>query len=110
MELDNLFPLIFAAIVVVVGGRFLYGRIKHGSWTGSFLKGRIERTVGEVALASGVTTQTLAVHSMRADSGEDAFVALVFVAKAPLGASMQPFKLTRSQARELAQYLTQAAN
>jgi len=100
---------LFVAIFVGVAGRFLYGRIKHGSWTGSLLKGRIDRTVGEITLSSGFTTQTLAVHSMRADGGAEGFVALVFVAKAPLGASMQPHRLTKSQARELANYLTRAA-
>ena len=106
MDLSTLFV---AAIVVLVGGRFLYGRMKHGSWTGSLLKGRIDRTIGEITLSSGFATQTLAVHSMRADAGAEGFVALVFVAKAPLGASMQPHRLTKRQARELASYLTQAA-
>jgi hypothetical protein len=42
------------------------------------------------------------------DNGEE-FVGLVIVAKAALAASMQPYKLSKTQARELAGYLNQAA-
>jgi hypothetical protein len=103
------FALFLAAILVIGVGPLLYGRIKHGSWTGSFLKGRIDRTIGEVTVSSGFATQTFAIHSMQANTGEADFVALVFVAKAPLGASMQPYKLTKVQAQELANYLMEAA-
>lgn len=101
--------MIFLGIFALVAGRFLFGRIRYGSWTGSFLKARIERTVGEIKLSSGFATLKLVVHAMRADAGEDKSVALVFIAAAPLGASLQPHKLSRTQARELALYLNQAA-
>lgn len=104
------FPLIFVAIFVLVGGRFVYGRIKHGSWTGAFLGGSIDRTFGELQLSKGaVSSQTLKVVSLRDASGLEDFVGLVFTAKAPMGASMQPFKLTKSQAQELATFLSMAA-
>jgi len=105
----DLFSYVFPAIFLLVVGRFLYGRFKHGSWTGSFLRGRIDRTIGEVTLSSGFVTQTLTVHAMRAQAGEEDFVAMTLVAKALLGASMHPYKLTKGQARELANYLAQAA-
>ena len=106
----DFFPVIFFAIFVLVGGRFIYGRIKHGSWTGAFLGGSIDRTFGELQLSKGLTSsQTLKVVSLSDASGREDFVGLVFTAKAPLGASMQPFKLTKAQAQELATYLSMAA-
>lgn len=100
-------PLLFAGVFVFVIGKLLYGRMRHGSWTGSFLGGSIERTVGEVALDSQmIASQILKVHVMKG-AGED-FVAMVLVSKAPLGASMQPIKLTREQAGTLAGFLQEA--
>ena len=102
--------LIFFAIFAVVVGRFLYGRFKYGSWTGSFLKGRIERTVGEVELSKSMaSTQTLNIHAMKSYEGDEDFVGLVVVSKAALGASMQPYKLSKAQAQQLASFLNQAA-
>lgn len=102
--------LIFFAFFALIAGRFLYGRLKYGSWTGSFLKGSIERTIGEVQLSSGIGgTQTLKVHTLRSDEGDGQFVGLVIVSKAALAASMQPYRLSKAQAQELARYLTQAA-
>jgi hypothetical protein len=96
-------------VFVVVIGRILYGRLRHGSWTGSFVGGSIERTAGELSLSGSLmSSHTLKVHVMKA-SGEPDFVALVLVSKAPLAASMQPIKLTREQAAELAGYLQDAA-
>lgn len=102
--------LIFFAIFALILGRFLYGRLKYGSWTGSFLKGSIDRTIGEVQLAKSLGgTHTLKVHTLRSDEDDGRFVGLVVVSKAPLAASMQPYRLTKAQARELASLLTQAA-
>ena len=102
--------VIFFAIFALVAGRFLYGRLKYGSWTGAFLKGSIDRTVGEVELAQGMSrTQTLTVQLMKGSENSEEFVGLVAVSKAALGASMQPYKLSKAQARELAGYLNQAA-
>jgi hypothetical protein len=102
--------ILFLTIFALVGGRFVYGRLKYGSWTGAFLKGSIKRTVGEVALAQGMGgTQTLSVQLMKGSEGGEEFVGLVVVSKAALGASMQPYKMSKGQARELANYLNQAA-
>jgi hypothetical protein len=104
------FALVIPAIFLLVLGRFLYGRIKHGSWTGSFLGGRIERTIGEVPLTKVFgTSQKMKVHAMRPTDRGEPFVALVVTAKAPMSASMVPYKLTRSQALELADCLKRAS-
>ena len=88
--------ILFFAIFTLVAGRFLYGRLKYGSWTGAFLKGSIERTVGEVALAQGMSgTRTLSVQLMKGSEDGEEFVGLVVVSKAALGASMQPYKIRR---------------
>ena len=102
--------LIFWVAFAVVAGRFLYGRLKFGSWTGSFLKGSIEHTIGEIQLSSGMgRTQTLKVQTLRGVDGEGQFVGLVIVSKAALAVSMQPYRLSKAEARELARILGQAA-
>jgi hypothetical protein len=102
--------LIFFAVFAFIAVRFLYGRLKYGSWTGSFLKGSIDRTIGELQLSSGIGgTQTLKVQTLRSADGEGEFVGLVIISKAALAASMQPYRLSKAQAKELASYLAQAA-
>ncbi len=100
--------LFFAAFLLVPAWLF-YGRYKHGSWTGSFLGGRIVRTLGEITLSSGFSSSKIEVHAMHGDTGEPDFVGLVFVAKAPLAASINPHKLTKVQAIQLASLLAKAA-
>ncbi len=103
--------LFLPAFVLLIGGRFLYGRLKYGSWTGSFLKGKIESTSGEVEVARAMgTTQKLTVYTMRNEGTGETFVGLVISAKAAFGASMAPYKLSKSQSTELAAYLTRAAS
>jgi hypothetical protein len=75
----------------------------------SLLGGSIEREFGEIPLEGGALhSQKLKVYAMKSPSGER-FVGVSIVAKAPLAASMTPFKLTSTQARELAGLLTRAA-
>jgi hypothetical protein len=106
--MDN-YQLIFFAVFALVAGSFLFKRLKYGSWTGAFLKGSVEQTYGEVLLSGGmVSSQVLKVVDLRDDNGE-AFVGLVITAKAPLAASMTPFRLSKDQARELAGLLSMAA-
>ncbi len=103
------FQLIFFAVFALVAGSFLFGRLKYGSWTGAFLKGSIEQTYGEVLLSGGVaSSQVLKVVELR-DANGQAFVGLVITAKAPLAASMTPYRLSKDQARELSGLLTLAA-
>lgn len=103
------FQLAFFGVFALVAGSFLLGRLKYGSWTGAFLKGSIERTYGEVQLSRGAaSSQVLKVVELR-DSGGQKFVGLVVTAKAPLAASMTPYKLSKDQARELSSLLATAA-
>ena len=103
------FKLIFFGVFALVVGSFLWRRVKYGSWTGAFLKGNIEQTYGEVALSrSSMNSLVLKIVAMRDGDGES-FVGLVITAKAPLAASMAPYRLTKDQARELAGFLNQAS-
>ena len=103
------FQLILFGVFALVAGIFLFGRLKYGSWTGAFLKGSIEQTYGEIQLAGGVaSSQVLKVVELRDGNGQ-AFVGLVITAKAPLAASMTPYRLSKDQARELSGLLSLAA-
>lgn len=102
--------VIFFAVFAFIAGSYVFRRLKYGSWTGAFLKGSIERTIGEVELASGMgSSQKLTIQLMKGSSNGEEFVGLVVVSKAMLAASMQPYRLSKIQARELASYLDQAA-
>jgi hypothetical protein len=104
------FQFIFFAVFALIAGSFLFGRLKYGSWTGALLKGSIEQTYGEIMLSGGLaSSQVLKVVEMRDGNGQ-AFVGLVITAKAPLAASMTPYRLSKDQARELSGLLSLAAN
>ena len=103
------FQLIFFGVFALIAGGFLFARLKYGSWTGAFLKGSIEQTYGEVLLSGGIaSSQVLKVVELRDGNGQ-AFVGLVITAKAPLAASMTPYRLSKDQARELSGLLSLAA-
>ena len=103
------FQLMFFGVFALVAGSFLFRRLKYGSWTGAFLKGSIEQTYGEVVLSGGVaSSQVLKVVELRDGNGQ-AFIGLVITAKAPLAASMTPYRLSKDQARELSGLLSLAA-
>jgi hypothetical protein len=103
------FQLVIFIVFALVAGSFLLGRLKYGSWTGAFLKGRIEQTYGEVQLSRGVgSSQVLKVVELK-DSGGRKFLGLVVTAKAPLAASMSLYRLSKEQARELSSLLAMAA-
>lgn len=103
------FELIFFGVFALVVGSFIFGRLKYGSWTGAFLKGTIEQTYGEVLLSGGAaSSQVLKVVELRDGNGLT-FVGLVITAKAPLAASMTPYRLSKDQARELSGLLSVAA-
>jgi hypothetical protein len=103
------FQFIFFAVFALIVGGFLFGRLKYGSWTGALLKGSIEQTYGEIMLSGGLaSSQVLKVVEMRDGNGQ-AFVGLVITAKAPLAASMTPYRLSKDQARELSGLLSLAA-
>ena len=97
----------------IVGGIlafFLYRYVRSGSLAGALLGGKIVQEVGEIRLDEGLaSSQTLKVHAMQSHSGEN-FVGVALVSKAALGASMMPFRLSKSQARALIQLLERAAS
>ena len=107
--MDKYFPLIFAAIFVLVVGNMLYGRLKFGSWTGALLKGSIEKTHGEVAIhGSRGGSQVMKVLTLREDDG-DRVIGLVITAKSGMSVNMTPFRLSKEQSRQLADLLALAA-
>ena len=103
---DYIFPAFFVLFV----GTFVFRFIRHGSLTGAFLGGYIKQTVGEIALSkNSFSSRVLKIQTMDAEVGEEPCVALSIISKAPLGVSMAPFKLTATQAKELAKLLQQAS-
>lgn len=109
MDSDLSLIAIAAAFVVIVG-RFAYGWLKYGSWTGARLKGRIERTVGEVDFSGDDDrSRTMEVHIMQGDESNVPFVGLVIHGGSLRRASIQTYRLSGDQARELTTYLNQAA-
>ena len=104
--MEYVFFAVFAAFILYFAWRFARG----GSLVGALLGGSIEKECGEISLqAGGLTSQRLKVYAMRSSSGER-FVGVAIVAKAPVGASMTPFKLTYEQAQELASILSQTCS
>ncbi len=105
MDLEFLFWLIFAAVVAHLGWRyFSNGR----SLTGALLGGRVNREVDEIRLSDGsLGSQVLRVLEMESSEGQR-FIALAAVSKAPLAASLVPYRLGHSQAQQLITLLQRA--
>jgi hypothetical protein len=103
---ENLFPFIPLAILAVFAWRYF----KSGSLVGAMLGGRVRETVGEIALTSGsFGSRTLKVQILDDDDATNPTVALVLTSKALLAASMVPIKISRTDARALADLLMSAA-
>ncbi|QQP96423.1 hypothetical protein [Lysobacter enzymogenes] len=103
--MDVLVPLIVLGVLAY----FILRYARHGSLTGAMLGGAIKRELGKVELnRSAVLSQILNVFRMEAADGEH-FVALSVVSKAPLAVSMVPYRLSKTQAQELARLLQLAA-
>ena len=97
------------AVVAFVAGSLVYGRIKYGSWAGALVKAAIERTVGTVKPASLMASVTFDICKLHVSNSGDKAVALVVKTRAPFSVSIQAYKLSATQAIELATYLTQAS-
>jgi hypothetical protein len=103
---ENFFPLLPLAIFAFFGYRYF----KNGSLVGALLGGRVGETLGEVALASGsFTSRVLKVQLLDDDNSTDPSVILVLTSKAPLAASVAPIKMSRNDARTLAELLMRAS-
>jgi hypothetical protein len=88
---------------------FAWRYFKNGSLVGALLGGRVTETIGEISLSSsGFTSRVLRVSLMAAAEGQPKDIALAITSKAALGASVVPFKLSRSQALELVSILQRA--
>jgi hypothetical protein len=104
-NLQQIFPLIPLLILVFFGWRYF----KNGSLVGALLGGRLTDTIGEIALSSsGMTSRVLRVSLMAALEGAPKDIAFAITSKAALGASVVPFKLSRTQALELVTLLQRA--
>jgi hypothetical protein len=102
----DLYVLGFFVLLLVF---FVSRYLRYGSITGFLLGGRIDQTIGEVIVSSsGMSSQVLKVGLMQSP-GKGSVVALSFVSKAVLGASLAPIALTKEQARSLSELLAQAA-
>jgi hypothetical protein len=98
------------AFLVVMIAAFGFRYFRYGSLTGALLGGRVERTVGEIALSAKVGSRVLKVDILRKHQQSEACVALSLVSKATFGASMVPIELTNAQAKTLAELLAKAVN
>jgi hypothetical protein len=105
MKFEYLFWVFFIAILANILWKFF----RNGSFTCAMLGGRIIREIGEVPLAKGsLSSQVLRVLELESTNGEK-FLGLSVVSKAPLAASMTPYRLTRDQAKELIALLQKAS-
>ena len=102
------FNYVFWAIVAFVVANLAWRYFRSGSLTGAMLGGKIQREVGQTLISSGsFSSQTLKVYSMESSDGES-FIGMSLIYKAPLAVSMQPIKLSKSQAQDLVRLLQQA--
>jgi len=100
------FFLIFVAGILI----FVLKFIRHGSLTGALLGGSIEKELAEIPLEGGrLSSQSLKVYTLRSPDGAS-FVGLSIVSKAPLSASMVPYRLSFEQARALSEVLNSATS
>jgi hypothetical protein len=109
MRMDTI-TLLFLGVFALVVCNLVYRYFRHGSFTGAFLAGTIDRAVGEVALSrANMTSPAIKVYAMRSGDRGNSFVGIDLTAKAPLAASVQPFKLTRAQEQVLATLLEETS-
>lgn len=106
MKFEHLFWGFFVGVLAHLAWRyFRNGR----SLTGVMLGGRISREIGEIPLSQGsFSSQVLRVWDMESPEGER-FIGLSVVSKAPLAASMIPYRLSHTQAQQLISLLQRAS-
>jgi hypothetical protein len=103
---------LFSLFILILLGSFAWRYFRAGSLVGAMLGGRVRETLGEIPLQKspgGFSSTILRVHVVEPRNGGEPFIGLAVTNKAPLGASMVPFRLTREQAREAAELLRRAA-
>jgi hypothetical protein len=101
---DYFFWGLFAFVVANMAWRYF----RSGSFTGAMLGGKIQREVGQTSISGSLfSSQMLKVYSMESSEGES-FIGMSLVYKAPFAVSMQPIKLSKSQAQDLVRLLQAA--
>jgi hypothetical protein len=97
MKLDNLFFIIFGAIVLYM----IYQVISKGGLKGAVFGSKISKTIGEIKLKEGgLSSQVLRVHLL-----ENGDVGIEQTAKAFFGFSVTGFTLTQQQSEDLVMFL-----
>jgi hypothetical protein len=103
--MDQIFPFLPLAIFAYFGWRYF----RNGSLVGALLGSRIIDPIGEVDLApSGMVSRVLRVATLAPTADGSPDVALSITSKAKFGASLVPFRLSRSQAQQLIELLQRA--
>jgi hypothetical protein len=107
--MEDLFPIVFFAILALVVVPLVYRWIRYRSFSAAMFGAPIANTLGEITLQeSSFHSSVLRVHALGSDTDQQRFVGLQLISKAPLAASTMPVKLTIAQARELARLLDRA--
>ena len=103
------FEYLFWAFFIAIFANMVWKYFRNGrSLTGAMLGGRIKHEISKIELTRGpMPSQVLHVMAMESSEGEY-FVGLSLVSKAPLGASMIPYRLNASQAQKLIVLLQRA--
>lgn len=105
----NDFENLFFLIPLGIAAFFLYRFFKYGGLAGALLGSRLDDAVGEVELDTPMMKTRIRVHRMETQADREPMVAVVFSSSAKLSASMTPYKMSSSQAQELARLLEKAA-
>lgn len=108
MDFESTFSFLFFAVFALLVGAFIFKMIKHGGLKAAFFDAPIERTVGEVAGASGkLMSMAVKVHILGGGAPDKA-IGLEFVAKSIGSYQMTPITLSASEAKKLATLLQSA--
>ena len=104
--MSNYFPLIFLGFIASI---ILYSYLRYGGIKAAMFGARIRRTVDEIRVRKGsLVRMKLRVHSLEDSSSAEPRVGLELVTTAVLSYSMMPVSLSREEARELCQFLSDA--
>jgi hypothetical protein len=103
MNIDDPVPYIIGLVLALVGGSFIWKRIKYGSFKGAMFGSVLRSTIGEVSADQGSLVQTrLRVHLL---SGRDATsspaIGIEFIARSFASYQMIPITLTQEETRAL---------
>ena len=102
-----IFPLLVAGTLFAWWG---YRYLRYGSLVGLIVGARVARSIGKVESQSSMgVRRELEVHVLEPEPGRHAEVAVAETARSWGGRNYRAFRLTATQAQQLAQLLEQAA-